>query len=293
MIFYGPRATALNTHLSIIATPGVAMTPKAASTEFLLPELMKKDLNRPISHGTERGAEQHHRHRNQYDCDGGGAGGAIGHRSRRLESIVRNVAAAKQESYGERIDLIVDSVSTSGGDAPSDLSTSDVEIVSETTMHTTTINDSESDDDTEFPTKNTNQVWGGSDLSTLIFGEGYPHELVSAAYRAGEYAPHSVPTSFESTVTTCPTVDLLQNDIKFQVDIAPPASVTRWTFKVPFNALTHIGLTASTIRLGFAVNVTISFVDTKKKTKHFDCDGSATNCSWTCGSYNIIIFVCG
>ena len=122
VIFYGPRASALNTHTTIIATAAVAMSPKGASTEFLLPELMRPigpttvhRLRRPISHTTERGAEQHHRHRGQYDTDAGGTGGAIGHRSRRLESIVRNVAAdAKQKAYGVGRSLLLDAVASEG-----------------------------------------------------------------------------------------------------------------------------------------------------------------------------------
>ena len=186
----------VNPRLAENYAAAVAMSPKSASTEFLLPRLMRKDINNPIVRRTERGAETHHRHRGQYDCDGGGAGGAIGHRSRRQESVVRNVAAAKQTAHGDNKTLSIDDFSSvEPSDLPAEITVTPP--VSDTSIHTTTHSDTddETDQQIEFPDNVNEQDWGGSDLKSLIFGESYTQELVSANSHAGESEPLPVPTN--------------------------------------------------------------------------------------------------
>ena len=241
------------------------MTPKAASTEFLIPELMRNKLYRPISQTTERGAEQHHRHRGQYDGDAGGSGGAIGHRTRRQESIVRNVAAAKQRAYDEGMGSLVEAVCTESRPSPHMSVNIDVDVDCEDSTHTTRDSDSDDGDVDQFEFHQSKEVWGGCDLNSLRFGEGYPQELVGCETRVGESARPVVPTSFSLTKTHTVTVDLLQSEIKLQVDIAPPTSILRWKFTFPINALTHVGLEVNTVRLAFAVPMMVSYLDDNKK----------------------------
>ena len=222
-------------------------------------------MHRPISYATERGAEQHHRHRGQYDSDAGGSGGAIGHRTRRQESIIRHVEAAKQKAYGEGMDLLVEAVSTESRSPPDEFANyDDYHEESTASIHSTHDSDEDEDGD-QFEFYKAKEIWGGCDLNSLRFGEGYPQELIVRDTRVGDSTHPVVPTSFSSTKTRTVTVDLLQSEIKLQVDIAPPSSVLRWKFTVPTNALTHVGLQVNTVRIAFAVNMMVSYLDNNKK----------------------------
>ena len=108
--------------------------------------------------------------------------------------------------------------------------------------------------------------WIGSDLKCLRFGEGYPDQLNACATPPGEPKIPDVPTSFLLTQKKTPSVDLLQSEIKFQVDMAKSALITRWVFTIPFTALTHVSVDDRTVKMAFAINLIIRYV-TKGKTK--------------------------